>query len=166
MKIIIRNVKKNDFNEVLKIYNYYILNSLANFEDKKLTPIKFYKMINNILLKKLPFLVSEIDGNIVGLAYLSEYRNKSGYKYTYEDSIYVHPNYTGIGIGNNLLKKLIKISKKNKNIKNLIAIIGDSKNISSINIHKKHGFKYIGILKKIGFKNYKWVDSVIMHKIL
>ena len=51
-------------------------------------------------------------------------------------------------------------------IKNIVAVIGGSKNHSSIKIHKKNGFIKIGILKKVGFKKNKWIDSVYMQKIL
>ena len=56
--------------------------------------------------------------------------------------------------------------QKNKKIKNLIAVIGGSSNVASIKIHKKNGFKYIGTLKKVGFKKNKWMDSVYMQKKL
>jgi len=78
----------------------------------------------------------------------------------------VHHDYINKGIGSKLLKKLISESKKNKNIKNIIAVIGDSGNKISINIHKKNGFKKIGILKKIGYKKRKWIDSVYMQLML
>ena len=65
-----------------------------------------------------------------------------------------------------ILKKLIEECRKNKNIKNLIAVIGGSDNISSIKIHEKNGFKKVGILKKVGFKKNKWIDSVYMQKKL
>ena len=97
---------------------------------------------------------------------LNKFRNKSGYRFTYENSIYIDPIFMNKGIGAELLKNLIKISKKNKKIKNIIAVIGDSKNYSSIKIHSKNGFKKIGILRKIAFKKNKWLDSVYMQKTL
>jgi len=164
MKIIIRNITKKDIRIAHKIYNYYIFNSFVNFEEKPISLFRFKNMVNKILLTKLPFIVSELNGQVVGLAYLTKYRNKSGYKFSYENSIYIDNNYVGKGIGQKLLKNLLKISKKNNKIKNIVAIIGDSKNYSSIKIHKKSGFNHVGILKKIGFKKNKWIDSLIMLK--
>ena len=68
------------------------------------------------------------------------------------------------GIGSQLLKFLIYKSKKIKKIKNIIAVIGSSSNVASIKLHKKNGFKYIGSLKKVGYKKGKWLDSVYMQK--
>ena len=48
----------------------------------------------------------------------------------------------------------------------MIAVIGGSNNIASIKVHEKNGFKYIGTIKKIGYKKNKWIDSVYMQKKL
>ena len=166
MLIKIRKIREKDLNEALSIYNYFIENSYSNFEENILTLNKFKTQYKKITGNKLPFLIAEYKKSVVGIAYLNNYRYKSGYKYSFENSIYVHHNYINKGIGSKLLKKLIDYSKKNKNIKNIIAVIGDSKNKISINIHKKNGFKKIGILKNIGYKKRKWIDSVYMQLIL
>ena len=111
-KIVIRSIAKRDIKEVLSIYNYYIENSLGNFEENKVSLGNFTKLTNRIISKNLPFTVCCNDKSIIGFAYLQEYRKKSGYRFTYENSIYVHKDYTDKGIGNLLLKNLIKISKK------------------------------------------------------
>ena len=163
---LIRNINTIDIKNVLKIYNYHIENSLGNFEEKKISLKKMKKLVSNILSKKIPFIVSEMNREITGFAFLNEYRSKSGYRYTFENSIYINPKYINKGLGNMLLKKLIILAKKNKNIKNIIAVIGDSKNKSSIKIHLNNGFIKIGTLKKIGYKKNKWIDSVYMQKKL
>ena len=165
-KKLIRSIKKRDIKNVLDIYNYHIDNSLANFEENKTSLKQFNKLVTNILLKKLPFIIYEMNNEITGFAFLNEYRSKSGYRFTFENSIYVHPKFMNQGIGNILLKSLIKSAKKNKIVKNIIAVIGDSNNSSSIKIHKNNGFKKIGILKKVGFKKNRWINSVYMQKIL
>ena len=162
----IRYIKNRDISSVLKIYNFHIENSLGNFEEKKPTIKQFLKLLNKIISNNLPFIVFEVNNKIIGFAFLNEYRSKSGYRFTYENSIYIDPEHMNKGIGTKLLKNLIKISKKNKKIKSIIAVIGDSKNYSSIKAHSKNGFKKIGILKKIAFKKNKWLDSVYMQKIL
>ena len=166
MNIKIRKIRKKDMVEALFIYNYFIENSFSNFEENQLSLKKFQNQYEKINKKKLPFLIAEYEKIIVGIAYLNNYRFKSGYKYSFENSIYVHHHYINQGIGSQLLKKLIFESKKNKNIKNIIAVIGDSSNKISINVHKKNGFRKIGILKKIGYKKRKWIDSVYMQLML
>ena len=107
-KYIIRFIKKTDIRDVLDIYNYHIENSLSNFEENKVTLIKFKKMISYILSKNLPFIIFEKDKKIIGFAFLNDYRTKSGYRFSFENSIYVHNNYMNAGVGNILLKNLIK----------------------------------------------------------
>ena len=110
----------------------------------------------------MPYLVALNDKQVVGIAYLNKFREKSGYRYTYENTIYVHNKFLKKGIGSKLLKKLIFFSKKNKNIKKIIAVIGGIDSKGSLKIHKKLGFQKSGILRKIGFKNKRWIDAILM----
>lgn len=166
MKIKNKNFTELEIKEALFIYNYFIKNSLSNFEEKVLNLSNFKNLIKIIKKNKLPFILAKENKNTVGLAFVNKFRNKSGYRFTYEHSIYIAPNYINRGYGSYLLKELIKLCKKIKKIKNLIAVIGDTNNISSIKIHEKNGFKKIGVLKKIGFKKNTWIDSIYMQKKL
>ena len=162
----IRTIKKDDLSQVLKIYNFHIKEGYGNFEEKEIT-LKDYKALYLKTTKnKLPFLIAEQKTKIIGFSYLNQFRNKSGYRYSFENSIYVDKNFTGLGVGNELLKNLIITAKKNHKIKTIIAVIGGYKSEASIKIHKKNGFKMIGTLKKVGFKKGKWLDSIYMQKIL
>tara|TARA_Y100001970_G_C14139611_1_gene806335 strand:+ start:66 stop:584 length:519 start_codon:yes stop_codon:yes gene_type:complete len=162
----LRSFDLSDTLSVMKIYNYYIKNGLANFEEKEISYDKFFKNVKKILNSKLPFIVCEENNKILGFVYLTNFRNKSGYKYSFENSIYIDKNYTNKGIGKKLLKNLIEVSKMNKKIKSIIAVIGDYKSKGSIKIHKENGFKIIGTLKKVGYKKNKWLDAIYMQLIL
>ena len=166
MKIKITSILEIHLKEAHKIYNYYIDYSYSNFEEKKLTYSQFHKNYSDISFNKLPYLVALNERKVVGMAYLSNFREKSGYRFTFENTIYVHKDYIKKGIGNKLLLKLITSSKKNKKIKKIVAVIGSIDSKGSIKIHQKNGFKKVGILKKIGFKNHKWIDSIFMQKDL
>ena len=166
MIILSEKISQKDIYFALNIYNYFITNSISNFEEKKLTLNNFNLLYKKSRLNKLPFLLAKDNEKIIGIAFVKKFREKSGYKFTYEHSIYVNPKYINSGYGSIILKELIRLCKKNKKIKNLIAVIGGSDNIASMKIHKKNGFKYIGTLKKIGFKKNKWIDSVYMQKQL
>ena len=162
----IRDFKNDDIDKVLDIYNYYIDNGLGNFQEEKLKNSEFYELCKKINLNKLPFLVAENENLIVGFTFLNFFRNKSGYRFSFENSIYVHNKFTGMGIGNNLLKELIKESQLRPMIKNIIAVIGSHESNASIRIHEKNGFEMIGTLKKIGYKKKQWLDAIYMQKIL
>jgi len=164
MRLRIEKISEKDLRPAHKIYNYYITNSYANFEEKKITFKNFYKNYKNIIDKKLPYLVALYDEKVVGIAYLNQFREKSGYRFAFENTIYVHNNYIKQGIGSKLLKALINLSKKNNNIKLIVAVISSIDSQSSIKIHQKLGFKKAGILKKVGFKKNKWIDSIFLQK--
>tara|TARA_B100001175_G_scaffold136791_1_gene116268 strand:+ start:251 stop:751 length:501 start_codon:yes stop_codon:yes gene_type:complete len=166
MIILSKKLSLKDISAAQKIYNYYIDNSFANFEDKKLSSESFKLLYKSVSSNKLPFIVALENKDVVGMAYVNKFREKSGYRFTYEHSIYVNPKFLNKGYGTIILKELIKVCKKNNKIKNLIAVIGGSDNYASIKIHKNNGFKYIGTLSKIGYKKNKWIDSVYMQKKL
>ncbi len=166
MIILSKNLSQKNIISALKIYNYYIANSLSNFEEKKLTNKLFISLYDEIKLNKLPFIIAIKNDKILGLAFVNKFREKSGYRFTYEHSIYIDPKHVNFGYGSVILRELIKLCRKNKKIKNLIAVIGGSDNTASIKIHKKNGFKYIGTITKAGYKKNKWVDSVYMQKRL
>ena len=164
--ITFRTIENNDIDRVLEIYNFYIENGTANFEETSFSYKDFKNLSQNTLNSNLPFIVAEIDKKIIGFAYLSSFRNKSGYRHSFENSIYIDKKFIGKGIGYSLLHQLIKSSLKNSKIKTIIAVIGGKNTEASIRIHKKNGFKIVGTLKKVGFKNNQWLNSVYMQKIL
>ena len=166
MKLRIEKISEKHLRAAHKIYNYYVTNSYSNFEEKKLTFTDFYKKYKNIIDKKLPYLTALYNEKVVGIAYLNNFRKKSGYRFCFENTIYINHEHIKKGIGFKLLKELINTSKKNKNIKIIVAVIGSIDSKASIKIHQKLGFKKSGILKNIGFKNKKWIDSIFLQKNL
>ena len=166
MKLTIEKISEKHLRDALKIYNYYIVNSYANFEEKKLTFNQFHNNYKNSIKNKLPYLVALSEKKVVGLAYLTRFREKSGYRFAFENTIYVHDQFTKQGIGFKLLNELLNISKNYKNIKLIVAVIGSIDSKGSLKLHEKLGFKKKGVLKKIGFKNNKWIDSIFLQKNL
>ena len=166
MKLTIEIISKLHLKDAHKIYNYFILNSYSNFEEKKLTFNQFYINYKNIIKNKLPYLVALSKNKVVGLAYLNRFREKSGYRFAFENTIYVHEKHTKQGIGYKLLKELLNISKNHKNIKSIVAVIGSIDSKASLKLHEKLGFNKSGVLKKIGFKNNKWIDCIFLQKNL
>ena len=166
MKLKIEKISKQYLKDAHKIYNYYIVNSYSNFEEKKITFNQFNNNYKNTIKNKLPYLVALSENKVVGLAYLNKFREKSGYRFAFENTIYVHEKHTKQGIGFKLLKELLYVSKNNKNIKLIVAVIGSVDSKGSIKLHEKLGFKKTGVLRKIGFKNNKWIDAIFLQKHL
>lgn len=151
----IRSVHLEDAEAIATIYNYYIENTTATFEEEAIDSEEMKKRISGIV-SKYPYLVFEEEGAILGYAYGSDWKGRSAYKFTVESSIYLGPNAISKGIGSilytALLKQLIALD--------FHAIIGGISlpNEASVALHEKFGFEKIALFKEVGFKFNKWVD--------
>ena len=110
-------------------------------------------------------LVAQIEGEILGYAYAGPYRARPAYRWTVEDSVYVAPAAQRRGIGRALLDRLI-IETERGGFRQMIAVIGDSANVGSIELHRAAGFRLVGTFDNVGFKFGRWLDSVLMQRPL
>ncbi|NQV48428.1 MAG: N-acetyltransferase family protein [Rhodospirillaceae bacterium] len=163
--ITIRDANAKDMEAVQAIYAPHVLDGLASFEEVPPAVAEMDRRLSAIQDSGFPFRVAEIDGKILGFAYAGPYRTRPAYRYMVENSIYVDLGSTGQGIGKKLLEDLIDICSE-KGLRQMIAVIGDSDNKPSINLHSRLGFTHIGTIRAAGFKHGRWVDSVIMQLAL
>ena len=105
------------------------------------------------------------NGRIAGYAYAGPYRPRVAYRFTVEDSVYVRPDVQGHGIGRLLLTELIAQAEA-RGFRQMIAVIGDSAQQASIELHRSLGFTAVGTFTSIGFKHGRWLDSVLMQRSL
>lgn len=113
----------------------------------------------------MPYLVIEGDDGVVGFAFARNYRGRSAYRYTVENSVYIHPESRRQGMGRSLLTALIEACES-KGYRQMVAIIGDRQNSASIDLHSTCGFRHIGTLEDVGWKFGRSVDTVIMQRAL
>lgn len=160
----IRNATIEDLSEILEIVNYEILNSTSIYDEAPRTLEEQQYWFEEKKQQNFPVLVSVEDEKIAGFATYGTFRAKSGFRFTVEHSVYVRPEFSGIGIGKKLLANLIEVAKQ----QNLHAMIGciDAENESSIRFHEKFGFKKSGLLKETGFKFGRWLDLQFMLLLL
>jgi phosphinothricin acetyltransferase len=149
----IRLVKPSDSKGILAIYAPYIENTSFTFETVVPTLQSFSDRITTYL-EHWPWLVSEIDGQIVGYAYGSRHRERSAYHWCVETSIYVHDDFLGKKIGKDLYEKLISILTL-QGFRNIYAVI-NLPNKPSVSFHERMGFKYFATYEKVGYKLGKW----------
>ena len=112
-----------------------------------------------------PYLVAELDGEIVGYAYAGPYRARPAYRWSVEDAIYIAPSSQRRGIGRALLERLIANAEVG-GFRQMIAVIGDSANAGSIELHRAAGFRMVGTFDNVGFKFGRWLDTVLMQRAL
>jgi phosphinothricin acetyltransferase len=159
----VRCAVDEDLTRLQRIYEHYVLNSLATFEEIPPTVDELFARRRCILQTGLPYLVAVRNGEIAGYAYASPYRPRAAYRFTIEDSVYIDNAHRGQGIGTALLTGLIQECQAGK-WRQMIAIIGDSGNAGSIALHRRLGFETVGTLRSVGFKLNRWVDTVIMQR--
>ena len=119
----------------------------------------------DIVSRNYPYLVAECAGEVVGYAYASPYRLRPAYRYTAENLVYLHPAWSGRGVGRQLTSALLAECEP-RGLRQIVAVIGDSANCASIGLHKSLGFCEVGVLRSVGFKFGRWVDTVLMQRDL
>lgn len=113
----------------------------------------------------LPWFIAVSDGEVRGFCYLTPYRPRHAYRHTLEDSIYIDPGFQKRGAGSRLLNHAIRWAEQ-AGFRQLIANVGDSENQGSIAVHLAAGFEMTGILRSVGFKQGRWLDTVFMQRSL
>jgi phosphinothricin acetyltransferase len=161
----IRASTENDIPAIAAIYAHHVRTGTASFEIEPPDAAEMLRRRSEITAKGFPYLVAEDGGAVVGYAYAGPYRARLAYRHTVENSIYVRHDMAGKGIGGLLMPALIAACEKN-GYKQIIAVIGDSGNAASINLHRKFGFRDVGVLKDVGFKFDRWLDTVFMQRAL
>ena len=160
MELSIRDVTESDAEAIAAIYAHHVLNGTASY-DVDPPPAEFHRdKIRRITAASWPFLVAEVDGALAGYAYVTQFRDRAAYRFTAEDSIYVHPAHMGRGVGKGLLTALLN-SASAYGFRTIIAVIGGAEP-ASIAVHAALGFREAGRLKAVGWKKGRWLDSVYM----
>lgn len=162
---LVRDAAPDDFDAIARIYSHYVENALATFEEMAPGADELRARHASITAAGLPYLVAELDGAVAGYAYASAYRPRSAYRHTIEDSVYVADGFGGRGIGLALLSALIGRCERGP-WRQMIAVIGNSGNAGSIALHARLGFEHVGVLRDVGFKHGRWVDTVLMQRAL
>ena len=161
MTPLVRAATADDLEAVSAIYAHYVNASLATFEETAPTVPDWRRRLAEITRRGLPFLVAEVDGQVIGYAHASPWRPKPAYRYTVEDTIYLAPGWTGKGVGRALLGPLLAGCAR-AGARQVIAVIADTGDETSALLHRACGFTDAGRLKGVGHKHGRWVDTVLM----
>ena len=164
MNVIIRNANVEDLPQILEIVNHAILHTTSNYLYEVQTLENQLQWFEEKKSKQFPIIVADYNGTAVGFGTYGTFREKIGYQFTVEHSVYVAPEFIGKGIGKQLLLALIVLAK-DEGYHTMIGGI-DAANTGSIDFHRKFGFVETGILKEVGFKFGKWLDLQFMQLIL
>ena len=155
----------DDITAIAGIYAHHVLHGRASFETEAPSVSEMRRRLDTLQEAGFPVLVAELDGPLVGYAYASPYHTRFAYRYTVENSIYVDHNLPRRGIGRALLTALLD-QLRAADFQQVMAVIGDSNNAGSIELHRALGFRHVGTAADIGFKFGEYLDVVYMQLAL
>lgn len=157
----IRSAKLEDAPSILAIYRPYVLKTSITFEYDVPSLESFRERMRQTLLS-FPYLVAEVDEQIVGYAYASTYYARRAYDWTAEISIYLQEKSCGQHLGTQLFQAL-EADLKERGFRNLVSCIS-LPNDASLGFHSKLGFEKVGHFPKVGYKFGQWYDTVWFQK--
>jgi phosphinothricin acetyltransferase len=163
--VAIREFTPDDLEPVTRIYARHVLHGTATFEETPPTPDEIWRRSEKVRSLGLPWLVAEDGQAFLGYAYADRFRERSAYRFTLENSVYIDPAHHRRGAGRALLRELIARCET-LGYRQMIAVIGDSANQASIGVHRAVGFEQVGVYRSAGLKFGRWLDVVLMQKAL
>ena len=160
----IRDVEIDDAPRIAEIYNHYILNTIITFEEETLTNQQVASRIEQLKDLKMPWIVTEQQGQVVGYAYAGKFKERAAYRYATEVSVYLDHQATGAGLGTKLFTELFVRLEKTP----IHVVIGGIAlpNEASIALHEKFGMEKVADFKQVGYKFDRWIDVGYWQKVI
>lgn len=161
----LRNCVESDLPAVLEILNDAIVNSTAAWAYEPLTLEDVTQTFHTKCEAGYPYIVAVDDAEqLLGYASLGSFRERDGYRFTVENSVYVHKDARGRGIARTLMHRLIELARQ-KGYHTIIAAIGGD-NAPSKKLHLSLGFEFRGVLPELGYKFDRWLDLELYQLML
>lgn len=164
--MLVRLAELTDAAPIAEIYNVEVATSVVTFD---LVPRSLDEQVEWLRARSgaHPCIVAVDDDvghqPVTGWASLSPYRPKAAYATSVENSIYVHRDHQGRGVGDLLLGELVRLSDDH-GFHSIFARVAGV-NPASIALHHKHGFRTIGVEREVGRKFRQWLDVTVMQRL-
>jgi len=161
--VIIRPAAESDVPAISEIYNYEILHGTATFD---IEPKTLEDRLQWFRETQHPHcvIVADEGGEVAGWGCLRPFRAKAAYRFTAENSVYIHHDRRGNGIGGLILARLVEMGRAN-GFHSIIAGIAE-KNEASVRLHRRFGFVDVGTEREVGYKFERWLDVTWMQLML
>ncbi len=154
-----------DAPDIQAIYAHHVLHGTGTFEEEPPSVEDIEARMRHVAAGGWAWLVAADASGVLGYGYYTQLRDRSAYRFSAEDSVYVRDDVRGQGVGRALVAALLDHATE-RGFRQMFAIIGDSDNVGSVGLHAALGFARIGLLKAAGFKHGRWLDVVYMQKAL
>ncbi|MEO9947196.1 MAG: arsinothricin resistance N-acetyltransferase ArsN1 family B [Paraglaciecola sp.] len=154
--MMIRDARLEDSPHLANIYNFYVTNTCATFEEAPVSSEDMSSRLTKVSDANLPWIVAVKNGAVIGYAYATKWKERTAYRFSVESTIYLDNDAQGEGVGTRLYEVLLS-RLKSLGINNVIGGI-TLPNPASIALHEKLGMKKVAHFSNVGFKFDKWLD--------
>lgn len=152
----IRAARPGDADALARIYNYYVRESVATFEEAEVSAEEMTRRLEHVNGIGLPWLISTRDDAVLGYAYATEWKPRTAYRHTAESTVYLDREMIGTGLGRALYMTLLSALAE-RQIHTVLAGIS-LPNEASVALHERLGFEKVGQLREVGYKFGRWID--------
>lgn len=155
--------KENNLDTLLDIYNYYLENTTVTFDLGKITMEEFKSRVS-INDSRYKTFLAYVNNELIGFCFLTQFRKKAAYDNTVEIGLYLKPQFTGKGLGAEMVNHMEKIAKENRFEMLISSISGE--NIPSIKLFGKLGYDQCAHYKGIAVKFERKIDLIDFQKAI
>lgn len=160
----LRTATLDDAEAIRALYNHEVLTGTATFDLRPRTPEEQRRWLADRAGAHAVLVAAGEGGELLGFGALSPYRDRPAYRTTVEDSVYVAPGAQGQGVGRGLLDGLVDTAVA-RGFHTVVARISDH-NEASVALHERCGFEVVGVEREVGRKFSRWLDVIVMQRIL
>jgi phosphinothricin acetyltransferase len=159
-EVTIRTAVEDDADAIAAIYAHHVRHGTATFDTIPRTPAETAAKIVDCDNQGWPFLVVARADVVIGYAYATQFRDRPAYVATCENSIYLHPDHLGKGVGKALLAALL-VAAEQAGFRQMIAVAGGGEP-ASVALHASLGFTHAGTMRSVGRKFGRWLDTIYL----
>ena len=160
----VRLAERRDAEAIRSIYNPEVRESTVTFDLVPRSLDEQVAWLDEHSGGHPAIVATDADGIVIGFGSLSPYRPRAAYSPTVEDSVYVHRDRRGSGVGLALLEELVRLGGAHGFHSAIARIVGNHE--ASIALHARCGFETIGTEREVGRKFGRWLDVVLMQRLL
>jgi phosphinothricin acetyltransferase len=160
----LRRATADDAEAIRAIYNIEVETSTVTFDLVPRTADDQRRWIEGRSGAHAVVVAVDDAGEVIGFGSLSPYRDRPAYSTTVEDSVYVHRDHQGEGVGRSVLAELIRLADEHGFHAVMARIVGDHP--TSIGLHSSQGFHVVGREREVGRKFGRWLDVVVMERLV
>ncbi|MBW3610061.1 MAG: GNAT family N-acetyltransferase [Actinobacteria bacterium] len=160
----VRPARTDDAEPIRAIYNLEVTTSTATFDLVPRSRREQQEWLAHRSGAHAVVVATAEDGQVVGFGALSPYRDRPAYRTTVEDSVYVHRGHQGTGVGSLVLAELVTVASAHGFHAMMARIVGGHQ--ASMALHRRHGFAVVGTERQVGRKFGRWLDIVVMQRLL